>query len=175
MNKLLLASAISLSVALFAAPAAQAADGTIEFTGNVTAVTCTINGGNADFNVVLPTVSAASLATNGAVAGRTPFKIEVSGCTPDTGMISTFFEADAQVTAEGRLSIDDGGAKNVQVALLNDSHNEIKLGAAGNQGSQKVSLAGGSAVLNYYAQYEATGVAEAGAVATRVRYTMSYE
>ena len=173
MNKFSLASA--LAIALFAAPAAQAADGTIEFTGAVTAVTCTINGGNADFNVVLPTVSAASLATSGAVAGRTPFKIEVSGCTPDTGKISTFFEADAHVTKDGRLNIDDGGAKNVQVALLNDRHNEIMLGAAGNQGSQKVDLAGGSAVLNYYAQYEATGVAEAGTVATRVRYTMSYE
>lgn len=174
MNKFSLASA--LAIALFAAPAAQAADGTIEFTGAVTAVTCTINGGNADFNVVLPTVSAASLATSGAVAGRTPFKIEVSGCTPDTGKISAFFEADAHVTQDGRLSIDDGGAKNVQVALLNDRHDLIKVGAAAvDQKSQKVDLAGGSAVLNYYAQYEATDAAEAGTVATRVRYTMSYE
>ncbi|MCD9085425.1 fimbrial protein [Stenotrophomonas sp. SY1] len=173
MNKLSLASALAL--ALLAAPAAYAADGTIEFTGNVTAVTCTINGGSADFNVVLPTVSAGSLATEGDVAGRTPFKIEVSGCTPDTGSISAFFEADAQVNSQGRLDIDAGGAKNVEVALLNDSHNEIMLGASGNQGSQKVSLAGGSAVLNYYAQYYSLGGAEAGAVATRVRYTMSYE
>lgn len=173
MNKFSLASA--LAIALFAAPAAQAADGTIEFTGAVTAVTCTINGGNADFNVVLPTVSAGSLVTSGAVAGRTPFKIEVSGCTPDTGKISAFFEADAQVNENGRLRVDNGGAKNVEVALLNDSHDEIMLGAAANQGSQKVDLAGGSAVLNYYAQYYSLGDAEAGAVATRVRYTMSYE
>lgn len=175
MNKLSLASA--LAIALLAAPAAYAADGTITFTGNVTAVTCTINGGNGDFNVVLPTVSAASLAAPGAVAGRTPFKIEVSGCTPDTGKISAFFEADAQVNSQGRLDIDAGGAKNVQVALLNDSHDLIKVGAAAvDQNSQKVNLSSGAATLNYYAQYEATvGAAEAGAVATRVRYTMSYE
>lgn len=174
MNKLSLASALAIALL---APAAHAADGTIEFTGSITAVTCTINGGGKDFNVALPSVSAAALANDGDTAGRTPFSIEVSGCDPATGEISAFFEADSSVNpASGRLVVDAGGAENVEVALLNDAHQKIKVGAAAaEQNSQKVNLTAGAATLNYYAQYESLGAAEAGDVKTRVRYTLSYE
>ncbi len=174
MNKFALASALAIALL---APAAHAADGTIEFTGAVTSVTCNINGGVTDFSVALPTVAAASLATEGEVAGRTPFKIEVSGCNPDGGLVSTFFEADSSVNlTTGRLVVDAGGAKNVEVALLNDSHQKIKVGAtAAEQNSQQIRLSAGAATLNYYAQYESLGAVEAGDVKTRVRYTMSYE
>lgn len=178
MNKFSLASA--LAIALFAAPAAQAADGTIEFTGAVTAITCKINAGQNDFSVTLPTVSTSALSAEGQVAGRTPFKIEVSDCQGQANTVSAFFEADESVNpATSRLFVDANGglgAKKVEVALLNDRHEKILVGAsADKQNSQTVDLSSGNATLNYYAQYEATGVAEAGEVKTRVRYTMSYE
>ncbi|MBL2545168.1 type 1 fimbrial protein, partial [Klebsiella pneumoniae] len=64
---------IIAALMLAAAPlAANAADGTITFNGKVTDKTCTISTpGGKDFAVTLPTVSKNTLATAGAVAGRT--------------------------------------------------------------------------------------------------------
>ncbi len=63
----------------------QASDGTITFTGAVTANTCTVrvNAGGADATVALPTVSTSALtnaATKTSAAG-TFFNMDVSACT----------------------------------------------------------------------------------------------
>ncbi len=177
MNKISIAAVIALATAALA-PAAQAADGTIEFTGAVTSVTCVINGGTKDLTVVLPTVSTDALAVAGSEAGRTPFTIELTGCDPGTGKVSTFFESDDHVDMlTGNLNVDDGGATKVQIGLLNDAHEKIKVGATvGQQNSQQVTVStGGEATLNYYAQYESLGETTSGEVKSRVRYSISYE
>lgn len=175
MNKISLAAAIAFATAMMA-PAAQAADGTIEFIGAVTEITCTINDGTADLSVTLPTVAASALSHAGATAGRTPFSIELTDCSSSEGKVSTYFEADTNVDANGHLIPDAGGAKNVNLVLLNDAHGEIKLGApAGDQNSQSVQVVGGVASLNYFTEYKATGDVEAGLVRSRVRFTIAYE
>ena len=176
MNKISLAAAVALAAATMA-PAAQAADGTIEFNGSVVAVTCVINGGNGDLTVLLPRVSTDALSAVGAEAGRTPFVIELTGCDAGTNKVSTFFEGDNHIDpVSGYLNIDVGGAGNVQISLLNDRHDEIKVGAAdGQQNSPKVDVSNGAATLNYYAQYKSQGGATAGDVRSRVRYTIAYE
>lgn len=175
MNKLSLVAAIVFAAAMMA-PAAQAADGTIEFYGAVTGVTCKINQGARDMTVVLPTVSTDTLKHAGAQAGRTPFVIELTDCDAGAGTVSTVFEGDSHIDANGNLNIDAGGAANVQVSLLDENHKKIKVGfSKKDQDSQQVSVVGGSALLNYYAQYEATDAAGEGAVVTRVRYSISYE
>ncbi|WP_323120875.1 fimbrial protein [Burkholderia alba] len=172
---------LAAAVTLAAAPAAFAADGTITINGQVTSQTCTIsgNGGGKDFTVTLPTVSASTLATAGAAAGRTPFNIALSKCTPNSGNVSTYFEPGATVdTTTGRLvNTAPGGAANVQVGLLNSDNSSIQLGAAqASQNSKPVALSGGAATLNYYAQYVATGgAATAGSVTTTTLYSIVYQ
>jgi major type 1 subunit fimbrin (pilin) len=176
-----LISAAILASAALTSQFAFAADGTITITGTVTAQTCTINGngsGSNNFTVPLISVSASSLPSAGTPAGATPFNIALSACTPASGNVHTFFEPGPTVdTATGNLIIATGGATNVEIQLLNGDSTPIKLGVVDtSQNSKSVAIsAGGTATLNYIAQYIATGAATPGAVSTSVMYTMVYQ
>ena len=171
MKKIILAT----SAIILGSAAAHAADGTIKITGQITDRTCTVDNKSKDLAVVLPTVSAASLAA-GQTAGRTPFTINLTGCSE--GKVATYFEPGSTVDYDsGRLNNATGDAKNVQVQLLGDNNQVIPVLAktAGTQAnSQEVNVAGGSAALNYYAEYYAKDQATAGSVATSVKYTIVY-
>ncbi|MDN7452324.1 fimbrial protein [Burkholderia cenocepacia] len=176
----LLASAGILSVS-----GAYASDGTITFNGNIIASTCKPDGGPADLTVTLPPVSTTALGEAGKTAGRTPFNLMLTGCATTEGnptKVAVTFEAGPSVNqSTGRLTVDAGtseapGAKNVEVQVLNDQQQPVKVGAAGDQGSQIVDIgADGKAKMDYYAEYMATGAAGAGAVNTRVQYSLSYQ
>lgn len=177
---------------MFAAmsPAAFAADGTITFNGRVSAQTCTIsgNGGGRNFTVTLPPVSSSTLATANNVAGRTPFNIRLTACTPNTGNVAVYFEPGATVDlGTGRLintvvTAPASGttpavtaATNVQIGLLNANLTNIAVGSAfASQRTQQVAIASGAATLQYFAQYVATGAATAGTLSTSVMYSVVY-
>lgn len=160
---------------------AHAADGTITINGLVTDKTCDIvTPAGKDFTVTLPTVSKQTLAAAGNVAGRTPFQIKLANCSE--GKVATYFEPGATVDFNtGRLLNQDAtGAKNVNVQLLGSNNQVIPVLAAGANGaqanSQWVDVAkAGSADLNYYAEYYATGASTAGKVNTSVQYTIIYQ
>ncbi|MFJ4292398.1 fimbrial protein [Cupriavidus sp. NPDC089707] len=173
-----LLSALIIGGAVIASQGAFAADGTITFNGMLTAQTCTINGGTGkDFTVTLPTVSTSTLNGDGTVAGRTPFTISLTNCSPASGAATTFFEAGPTTDlTTGRLIVADGGATKVQIELLNKNFTPIQAGfAAASQNDVPVSLSSGAADLQYYAQYHATGVATAGAANSSVIYTIAYQ
>jgi len=179
MNSKIFAIAMAASLG-FASLGAHAADGTITFTGSVTAQTCTINGngtGASDFTVTLPAVSASSLASAGATAGSTPFNIALTGCTQDSGNVHTFFEQGPTVdSTTGNLVLDADGATNVQIGLRNADGSVIALNQSdSNQNSESVAISGGAATLGYTAEYVATGAATPGAANSSVMYTMSYD
>ncbi|RSN73663.1 fimbrial protein [Acinetobacter haemolyticus] len=162
----------------------QAADGTITINGLVTDKTCNIvTPAGKDFTVTLPTVSRQTLANAGDVAGRTPFQINLEDCS--AGKVATYFEPGATVDFNTGRLINQAGAENVQVQLLGENNQFIPVlavsvdanGAAGTQdNSQWIDVAeGGSADLNYYAEYYATGASTAGEVTTSVQYTIIYQ
>ncbi|EZQ10515.1 MULTISPECIES: fimbrial protein [unclassified Acinetobacter] len=177
MKKIALFSAVLLATIA----QANAADGTITINGLVTDKTCDIvtpQGKN--FTVTLPTVSKQTLATAGEVAGRTPFTINLSDCSE--GKVATYFEPGATVDFNtGRLNNQDAnGAKNVQVQLLGSNNQPILVQQAGANGAQTNSqwvdvVDGGTAALDYYAEYYATGASTAGPVTTSVQYTIIYQ
>ncbi|WP_191576704.1 fimbrial protein [Achromobacter insolitus] len=173
---------IALAISAFASTAqlAFAADGTITFTGAVSANTCTIDGngsGNKNFNVLMPSVGVDALTTAGQTAGTTPFTIRLTGCTPDTGMVHTLFEPGSNGNAAtGNLTIGAGGANNVEIRLLNGDATPINVTVADEaQNSKAVSLSSGEASLNYLAQYFALGQASAGNVTATAKYTIIYQ
>ncbi|MCH7318577.1 fimbrial protein [Acinetobacter gyllenbergii] len=160
---------------------AQAADGTITINGLVTDQTCEIvTPAGKDFTVTLPTVSRQTLANAGDIAGRTPFQIKLDKCSK--GKVATYFEPGATVDFnDGRLKNQEaGGAENVKVQLLGDNNRFLPIKAAGSNGAQENSqwvdvVEGGTADLNYYAEYYATGASTAGKVNTKVQYTIIYQ
>jgi len=173
MKKILLAS----SLIVLGMSSAFAADGTITINGLVTDNTCVVTtpeGG--DLTVTLPTVSQTSLATAGTTAGRTPFTLGLSNCEVGD-VVGTYFEPGATVDFATGLLNNAGDAKNVKVQLVGANNSPIRVLAGPQTNSQFVSVANadGSADLNYYAEYYATGAAEAGTVNTSVQYTIIYQ
>ncbi|CAB3875364.1 fimbrial protein [Achromobacter mucicolens] len=173
---------IALVIGAFASTSqlAFASDGTINFTGAISANTCTIDGngtGSKNFNVLMPTVGVDSLTAAGQTAGTTPFTIRLTACTPGTGMVHTLFEPGANGNAAtGNLTIAAGGAANVEIRLLNGDATPISVTVADEaQNSKAVSLANGEATLHYQAQYFALGQAGAGNVNATAKYTIIYQ
>ncbi|MBK0012739.1 fimbrial protein [Stenotrophomonas sp. S41] len=163
---------------LAAAPlAANAADGTITFTGKVNAKTCEINAGSSkDFTVNLPPVGTTALKTAGDVAGRTAFSINLTNCS--AGKVATYFEPGVTVdSSTGNLvNTATGGASNVQLQLLTANGSVVKVSGTGTlQAGTWTDVADkGAAKLDYAAQYFATGQSTAGDVASSVKYTIIY-
>ncbi|HGA3108485.1 TPA: fimbrial protein [Enterobacter hormaechei] len=175
---------VGFAVAAAFSANSMAADGTITINGKITDTTCNISvdGGEKNATVTLPTVSASSLTAAGVTAGATPFSISLSDCSGTSlNTATTYFEPGAYVdSTTGRLNIDKtatDAATNVQVELLNADMKSINVGASTVQGQNDipVDISGGNGTLNYFAQYHATGVSTAGSVTTQVDYTMTYE
>lgn len=175
MNKIAIAIAGALTLGAAASAHAQA-DGTITFTGNVIATSCVIEAGGsagADATIALPEVAQNSLNADGARIGDTPFSIKVgSVATPCSATnVQAYFHNRGNVNAAGRLN-NTGTASNVNVVLLNSSHQDINL--SNNTNSEIVPIVGGEAQLDFFGQYYATGAAGAGTVNTGVEYSIIY-
>ena len=144
-KRALLAAGVATAMSL--PLSSQASDGTITFTGAVTANTCTVSvnsgtwtatGGPADATVALPTVSTVSLtnaAASGATAAKTTgggtfFSMTVGGCpaTPVNDYGATGAPTTVQIYFEAGPNVDSatGGlinatGSNVEVNLYNAS------------------------------------------------------
>lgn len=178
MKKNIISVALATACAFSLMSTANAADGLIDFTGSVVGNTCKINGGTGqNFTVNLPPVSAATLATAGSWAGRTPFQIKLTDCTPATGKVHALFELGPTInTTTGRLIVDAGGAEKVEIGLLNSAFQPIVAGAAdGSQNTEILDIDNGNATMNFVAQYESLGGAKPGAANSRVHYTIIYQ
>jgi major type 1 subunit fimbrin (pilin) len=165
---------------------AYAADGTINFAGNVSNVTCTIAaaGGNTSGTVTLPTVTQSALKAVGDTAGTTQFSIKLSSCvgTPAPTKAAAWFETGSEVNAAGRVITTIGGTPTdaLTIALYNmGSATPIVIGQGdGSLGSSGASfdITSGGATLNYQAKYYAEKVGvTAGAVIGKVNYTIQYQ
>lgn len=155
---------------------AFAADGTITINGLVTDNTCVVTTPEGkDLTVTLPTVSKLSLASAGATAGRTPFTLGLSNCE-EGAIVGTYFEPGSTVDFATGLLNNAGSATEVKVQLVGDNNLPIRVLAGPQANSQTVTAnADGSADLNYYAEYYATGAATSGNVTTSVQYTIIYQ
>lgn len=154
---------------------ASAADGTINFTGQINSQTCTIEGSTAGTlakTVALPKVSASSLATVGKTAGRTGFTLALTACTGSSALVR--FEQGASVdAATGNLRNQTTGGSNAQIQILNANFAPINLQT--NSGSLSTAITEEAASLQFYAQYiAATAAATAGQVTSNVQFSMDY-
>jgi major type 1 subunit fimbrin (pilin) len=159
--------------------ATHAADGTVAVGGSVVDTTCSIsvNGSGPNATVALPPVSTGSLKVNPSSAGTTPFTIALSNCSGvATKAIAQFEGNEAYITGAGAL-VNYGTAFRVYVRLLNAQRQPIDLNTGGNNqiGINAVTISGGAANLQYFAEYYAPGGAGAGTVQAYAQYTMQYQ
>ena len=175
----------------------QASDGTITFTGAVTASTCTlsINGGTnaGTATVALPTVDRAALTGTGAgtTAAGTFFSVGVTGCSgvADIGSgtpaapttVAIYFEAGPNVDEATGGLINAVSGSNVEVNLYNASGStivgtQIQPGTPTHQPAPLTIASGGTQW--FYAGYSTAGAgiaATAGAVSTSITYSLVYQ
>ncbi|HEX8057509.1 MAG TPA: hypothetical protein VF481_12665 [Novosphingobium sp.] len=179
-HKIQIGAVTVFALSIFSANPANAADGTISFTGSLTDATCVVNVNNTSANgsVALPAISKLSLPSSGVVAGATIFTLNLSGCT--TGKtVNAYFEAGPTVdTVTGNL-INGGTAGNVQVQLLTGAGVPIAVGTSGQATTAGVTTTSSPSVtsgtLRYMAQYYATGATTSGSVTTSVTYSLTYQ
>jgi len=176
-------SALYFVMLLAGTGTAMASDGTISFTGGVAASTCTITLTGASSStagtgtITMPWVALSLLGTSGNVAGSTSFGIALAACATFTGKttVNAFFESGAGVNGATGNLINTGTSTNSAIELLVASTmTKIIPGSASQAQPTAVSLAGGTGVLNYVAQYISTGVAGAGTILSSVTYSLVY-
>ncbi len=175
-----------LPAALFAvlyllSPAAQASDGTITVTGQVTASTCAISldAGAANTTVLLPTVSTSALPAVGSVAGATPLTFSYSGCSSGLTSATVYFEASGtQDFNTGCLTnTATTGASNVEACVTKLDGTLAFLGKpSGSQGVPAAALTGGAGSQTFLVSYYAPkGAATAGAFSSQLTYSVVYQ
>jgi major type 1 subunit fimbrin (pilin) len=178
-----LLKAMTISAIALASQSAFASDGTINFTGELTTQTCSINGtaadGSRNFSVTLPPASQSNLRTVGSTSSETAFQIALTACTPTSGTVRTRFESGPNVDgATGELlTAGAGSSAGLRIQLLNQDRSVITVGAADvGQNSAPATIATGAATLNYIARYHNISAVPlaVGAVTSSVTYTMAY-
>ena len=186
MKRLLLSTAV---VSCLVAVGAQASDGQINFQGELTDSTCqiAIDGSPSPATVVLPTLSVQALAAPGAVAGRTQFNIELSGCTGlvTTSTAAAYFENGASVdsTTNNLVNTTTSGAGNVQLQLIDAQSNmKIDIGRSSQTSTNTpvvipntAGASTGTTILPYAVQYYALGATTAGPVTSDVSFSINYQ
>ena len=154
---------------------AHSVDGNINFTGEITANTCSINSGQTDKTINMGSVPASALQTKGQIAGSQNFTLSLKGCTGGATAVAAHFESLVSATPEGRLKLDGTStAKNVEIAIYDN--NGVAQPVNGIVPSQSyVNLVSGEAELNYVAAYYAVGAAGVGTANSTVSYSLSYQ
>ncbi|WET11070.1 MULTISPECIES: fimbrial protein [unclassified Pseudomonas] len=188
-NALSTVAAMLAVTAAVSQPALAATDGTLNFSGLVNDVTCTVEGsapgtGAVVKDVNLGGVAAARLANPGDRANLTGFTIRIGGpgegscANGRTAMVAFDPTSPAIDVATGRLNIDGyndpadtTNAKNVQIEVTNRDGSPIHVYTEKSAG---VVIADNQAVIPLAAQMYASGAATEGTVRTRVGFLVEY-
>jgi major type 1 subunit fimbrin (pilin) len=177
------ALAIVLLATASSAQFANAADGTINFNGELVNQTCTISVDGvvspAIATVTLPTISTGLLTAPGQVEGQTGFNIQLSNCVGTATTAAAFFNSGATVDPiSGNLKNMTGTASNVQLQLVDQQGGGVIQAGNTNQiiNTTRNAIDGtGAANMPYAVQYVATGATTPGTVISSVTYNVDYQ
>ncbi|MEM6052091.1 fimbrial protein [Erwinia sp. P7711] len=172
MKKTLIALSLVLSPVMFA----QAADGTINFSGNITDAACTVDADSASQTVNLGTVSAKAFSAAGSTAAPTKFNITLSSCPATVTSASVKFDGLVNTTNTDLLALNtDSTAAGVGIAIYEaDSSTPVPLLTASS--SQVIdSTDGATNTLSFVAKYMATAATvTAGTANASTDFTIVY-
>lgn len=161
---------------------AHATDGTINFTGTVTADTCTVavnDQTNPTLN--LGTVNATDLAAAGDTGPATNFTLNLTSCPTTVTAANVTFSgnADSALDTAFKNEATSGAATNVGVQLYNADASKVTPDTAVDVSTYLTADAGGStesAAVPFTARMIAVAAkATAGSLVSHADYTISYE
>ncbi|MDC0726462.1 fimbrial protein [Phytobacter diazotrophicus] len=193
MKNLILMASITAAI-LLVNTANAATNGTVNFSGKLTDQTCQVtlnDGASASGTVILPTVPKEKLTTSFNTAGKTTFKLKLTGCKASStpfGVLAyfpptTYTESVGPYGYLKNLETGTTAAQGVYlkiVQLFGTNEKEIYLGKSipnGNYQYTTVAAGATSADLNYYTQYVSWGSTSitAGKVKGMAVYELYYE
>ncbi|MGH8449364.1 fimbrial protein [Pseudomonas sp.] len=154
MKKSLIAAALLTGSAF--ASMANAADGTINFTGTITDVACTVTTGTASQTVAMGTIASSALGTVGATSAPTRFNIVLTTCPATVTSATIKFDGPANPANSSLLALTNvaGVATGVGIGLYQqDAVTQIPVGGA--SASQALSTSTDT-TFNFIAKYVAT-------------------
>lgn len=157
MKKTMILSACFMVMAGIAG-SAQASDGTIHFTGNITDQTCKVDTGSQNLPVNLGNVAQTALnGSKGMRAAPTKFTINVSECPETVTGANVKFDGTTDTNDQTLLALDGGtdAATGVGIQIADKNDAAIPLHSA----SSDYTLAEGANALDFVARYVSTGPA----------------
>jgi len=153
---------------------AFSADGTINFTGNITDTACTVDPASASQTVNLGTVASTAFSAAGSTASPTRFTINLSSCPAAVASANVRFDGTTSNANNSVLALNsDQTATNVGVAIYEqDSSTQIPVG---NASANKTLSSSGPNTLTYIAKYYATATpVTAGTANSTATFTIAY-
>jgi major type 1 subunit fimbrin (pilin) len=158
-------------------PGGSSTYGSLSMTGSttVTSMSCTATSPT----VVLPVTFKNALAAVGAISGRTPFAINISGCPTGVQVAISLSGTSASssgtpLPATSGITQSSGSDPNVAVQIL-DGDTLAPVDISGTQTKLLGTTQSGAILVSrYYAQYYAVQPAAGGTVASHLTYTLSY-
>ncbi|MFZ5959998.1 fimbrial protein [Pseudomonas knackmussii] len=168
-----------LALGMSALGIAHAADGTVNFTGEILEEACVVEPGSQNLAVNLGKISKKAFTAPGSVAGSKPFSVIVGGCPETVSSASVVFDGTTDATNTSLLAINGSGgteATGVGVALYEaDGTTQIPV----HQPSKPVvldSTVGASNTLNFIAKYMSTNAdVTGGAANATATFTLTYQ
>ncbi|WBF47666.1 fimbrial protein [Serratia rubidaea] len=172
MSKKLIAIAILAGSAF--ASVAQAADGTINFIGTITADACTVDAGSKNQDVQLGTISSSSFAGAGSAAGAERFSVTLQACPASATSASVVFDGQTVAANSSLLALTPGGeATGVGVGIYEED--SVTLIPIGSRSTSKPLSTTTPTTFNYIAKYVATAATVGDGSANAVsNFTISY-
>ncbi|MGG8472668.1 fimbrial protein [Rahnella sp. PAMC25617] len=142
------------TVLCFSQTVVHAADGTINFTGQIVATTCDVNGGStASINVDLGTVAATSFTAAGDTSSPTAFTISLTNCPTTFTAAAVKFDGTADAVDNQLLEVT-GGATGVGIEIADNQGTPIPLYTASR--FYPIDATAEGVDMNFIARYKST-------------------
>lgn len=153
---------------------ANAADGTLNFTGTVTADACIITPGSSNQTVALGTVSSNALAAVGDSAASTTFDVVLTSCPEAALNASVKFDGPTNADNSSLLALTNGAdvATGVGIGLYEDDSSTLI--PPGSASLSKTLSATDDTTFRFVAKYVATGDVTAGTANAVSDFTVIY-
>lgn len=172
MKKIALISAI---ISLCTLNAANAADGVINFTGNITGTACVVDPSAISQPVDLGNVATTAFSGgSGATASARRFNIVLTSCPESISSASIRFDGTTNSANPSILALTSGQtATNVGVAIY--EQDSATLIPVGTPSANITLLEDVDNTLTYFAKYMATGAVGAGTANSSTSFTVTYQ
>ncbi|HDJ1439260.1 TPA: fimbrial protein [Serratia rubidaea] len=179
MKKHLVAMLITTATGLAMMSGANAADGTIHFTGAITADACTVDADSQDMTVNLGTVASTAFSAAGDKASPTRFTINLGSCPASVTTASVKFDGTADSANNDLLQLDASAdptadASGVGIEIADDAGTAIPLFSSSKE--YPIDAASSSASMTFVARYVSTAATvNAGAANATSQFTVNYQ